>query len=244
MQKPYTVVCHTSNYKVWTEERKNSIGASDQIGEALFLTKTGQKEAFTGNRYSFWGQQLEAPIITGLQKWSGLRTRPSGFLLRSTERPHMSATLDGLAALPITEKGQERFQRYLEMDLGLSPEKQIDYKTMRGLAVLEIKALGANRIPEFTSFAQKYNKTLGFWSTSTKNVKFPVPKQYYDQVQQQLYVTGLDKGWLAVLLAGQTVLLYPIERDEDVIKKRCEECDEIWGKIRAYREQPEGSSGF
>lgn len=237
MTKPYIVVCNASNYKLWSEERKNSIGASDQIGEALFLTKTEQKEAFSGNRYSFWGQQLEAPIIQGLQKWSGLRTRPSGFLLRSTERPYMSATLDGLAALPVTEKGQEKFQRYLEMDLGLSPEKQIDYKSMKGLAVLEIKALGSNRIPEFVDFTQKYNKASRFWSTSHKGVKFPAPKQYYDQVQQQLYVTGLDMGWLAVLLAGQTVLLYPIERNEDVIKKRCEECDSIWEKIRAYREQ-------
>lgn len=44
-----------------------------------------------------------------------------------------------------------------------------------------------------------------------------VPLYYQIQVQHQLYVTGLEKAWVAVLLGGQEFRIFDVERDEEAI---------------------------
>lgn len=65
-------------------------------------------------------------------------------------------------------------------------------------------------------------KTAGKWWNPEEwgeDGSADVPAQYYAQVQHYLMVTGWARADLAVLLAGQEMRIYHLDRDEEFIKK-------------------------
>ncbi len=60
-------------------------------------------------------------------------------------------------------------------------------------------------------------KTAGYWPG--KDWEKEPPLHYQIQVQHQLAVTGLEWGTLAVLVAGQKLLWFDVDRDEEFIEQ-------------------------
>jgi putative phage-type endonuclease len=65
-----------------------------------------------------------------------------------------------------------------------------------------------------------------------------VPDQYMVQVQHQLAVTGMRHADLAVLVAGQELLLYEVERDDRLVSDLLAVLSDFWAKVER-REPPE-----
>lgn len=59
-----------------------------------------------------------------------------------------------------------------------------------------------------------------------------VPAEYLMQVQQELYCTGLDHGWLAVLFPRHRFELIPIERDEAMIAEIIKINARMWEMVQ------------
>lgn len=55
-----------------------------------------------------------------------------------------------------------------------------------------------------------------------------VPFNYLIQVQHQMAVTGYEEADIAVLIAGSEFRYYPVQRDEDIIKRIIEAENEFW----------------
>ena len=59
-----------------------------------------------------------------------------------------------------------------------------------------------------------------------------VPDEYHLQVQHELYVTGFERGWLAVLIGGQDFRVIEIPRDERMIASLIHIETEMWRRIQ------------
>lgn len=106
IQRPYEVVCDTSDREEWLRQRDGGIGASEiasVLGESpfasaieLYATKTGRySRDLSEVEAVYWGNKLEAAIIEAYSDRTGRQTRKAGHLLRSTEHPWAMCTLDG-----------------------------------------------------------------------------------------------------------------------------------------------------
>ena len=55
-----------------------------------------------------------------------------------------------------------------------------------------------------------------------------IPDYYQTQVQWYLHLTGYQKAYLAVLIGGQDYRIFEIARDDDLIQKLDEACEDFW----------------
>lgn len=69
------------------------------------------------------------------------------------------------------------------------------------------------------------------WYESAKQWEERIPIAYQCQGQHQLYVTGADEMFFAVLLNGYKFRWYRMERHERFIKRLCDRLDEFWGRV-------------
>jgi len=65
------------------------------------------------------------------------------------------------------------------------------------------------------------------------------------QVQHYLMLTGLARGWIAVLVGGQELRSFPVERDDALIDAMVTRCREWWSRYIVSGERPpmDGSNG-
>lgn len=236
--KPYRIVCHSADKARWLYERQESIGASDKLTPSLIRDKLGESEPFLGNRKMRMGSILERAAIDGFQTWSGLRTRPSGVMVRSKQYPFMHATLDGLCMTPKKSKG---LQYFLETEMQMGSERVASILADRRLAVLEVK------VPDIFSLHRWGHVRLEHKKVGDDMLSYHVfvrlkdepPKMYMTQVQHQLAVTGFEAAWLVALIGGKTFVAHYIVRNEAMITERIRRCAEMWSHIEKAREQQE-----
>lgn len=105
-QRPFEVVCSSSDRPAWLKARLTGIGASDMpailglsryLSELeLFLLKTGQVAyEEEDSEAAEWGHALEGKILEAFSRRTGRIVTPAGALLRSTVYPWAMSTLDG-----------------------------------------------------------------------------------------------------------------------------------------------------
>lgn len=69
------------------------------------------------------------------------------------------------------------------------------------------------------------------WYEVAKAWETRIPISYQCQGQQQLYVTGADEMFFAVLLNGYKFRWYRMERHEKFIARLCDKLDDFWGRV-------------
>ena len=62
-----------------------------------------------------------------------------------------------------------------------------------------------------------------------------VPAHYHAQVNWQLYVTGLQKGWLAGMICGD-LKVYPVERDPALIAVMVQYANDFWECVQTGKQ--------
>lgn len=105
---PYEILCDTSSRVDWLDARHAGIGASEiaiVLGEApeawgsplsLYAQKIGKYERDLSDVEAiYWGNKLEAEILSAYAERTGRMTQREGRLLRSTAHPWALCTLDG-----------------------------------------------------------------------------------------------------------------------------------------------------
>ena len=104
--------------------------------------------------------------------------------------------------------------------IGCNIDRRIEPSDGRGPGVLEIK----------TTSVFAFNKT---WDVNDDGTVTP-PDRVLLQVAQQQYVSGLDYGYVAVLVGGQRMFISRLlERDQAVENLIVEKETEFWEKVQA-----------
>jgi putative phage-type endonuclease len=80
------------------------------------------------------------------------------------------------------------------------------------------------------------------WYAAAKEWDERIPIAYRVQLQQQLYVTGADFGYFAVLRNGCSARWYRDERHDKFIARLCDRVDAFWDRVqRNDPPEPDGS---
>lgn len=87
-------------------------------------------------------------------------------------------------------------------------------------------------------------KTTAAWNASHWGVEMTreIPPNYLDQINHYLYVTGWDYWWCCVLIGGQKLQVYKIERDEEEIQSLINKEKDFWNNHVMKRIPPEPMS--
>lgn len=73
--------------------------------------------------------------------------------------------------------------------------------------------------------------------------EFKIPPMYFTQLQHYLMITGLQWGWIAVLIDGRKFIVHQFTRDEDVISRLIDKELSFWDKVlKARKLVQEGKS--
>lgn len=70
----------------------------------------------------------------------------------------------------------------------------------------------------------------------------PYPDKYYAQLQWQMYVTGIRKGYFAVLICGHDYFEREVEYNQAFVDKMLEKCKVVWDCI--LNKTPPAELGF
>lgn len=70
----------------------------------------------------------------------------------------------------------------------------------------------------------------------------PYPDKYYAQIQWQMYVTGIRKGYFAVLISGHNYFEREVEYNQAFVDKMLEKCKIVWDCI--LNKTPPAELGF
>lgn len=230
----YRVVCdrHASDEQ-WHAARLHYVGASDTpslLSESNLKKKTPFGPQFQGNDTTKLGHLLEDDIIILANDAKGFVARSSvksrlaeyrissaGVMLASDTYPAMACSPDAWCLTPKTAPRRDRFACYLGEELGWTTDAVEEAMAYDKLCVLELKTVGPN--------SEKY------WGANYSQT-------YWEQVQHQLAVTGLEVGWLLGLLLGPRKLAaFRFKRDQDFIDSRAKLCQTYMEKARDYNDR-------
>lgn len=73
---------------------------------------------------------------------------------------------------------------------------------------------------------------------SFKYWKNGIPDYYYAQIQNYLSVYDLDLGYMSVLIGGQRLEVFTVERDHEFIQKMYEDCTAFWNNYVVPKIEP------
>lgn len=230
MSRNYQILCHTDDPQ-WEDMRYDSIGASECAvlfgahpytdWDTVVREKAQRSSSFKGNRQTWWGQWSEKSNMEAFSAITGLRSRHSGLLLRSTTAPELTATLDGLVAAssvastaypntPVKDPDQ------IEGFLG-----NLDFETygMRPVGALEMKQTNV--------FSCKY------WAQPPErdgNLAI-----YWYQVQQQMFVSGLTWAVLCGRVGVADMVCHLVLADTDFHEELQSRAQDFWQEVEAAR---------
>lgn len=76
-------------------------------------------------------------------------------------------------------------------------------------------------------------KTTGYWASKDwdDGPDPDLPEKYHVQLQHYMAVTGRNHGWLAVLVAGQKLVIEYVQRDQDLIDALIEVETAFWRRV-------------
>ncbi len=224
--RPYKLVTR-SNTPEWLEARERYVTAS----EAVYAS--GAKEPRQWRRRPekpgdkmWWGHFDEEHIVRAVTKLTGLRARPVGWLLASTDVPGAGASLDGVALVP---EVPDTWLAWVATESGLSDRAVRRFRQ----DVATLLDGGDRRI------GLEIKLTGGDWHDWDADSP---PAEYWWQAQHQLLVTG----WPAVLLAAREGAFtlhahYLVLPDADAQRKLRKACKTFakTGK-KPWKQQPAG----
>lgn len=81
-------------------------------------------------------------------------------------------------------------------------------------------------------------KTTGHWAAQMWISPDDMPERYHVQLQHYLAVTGREHGWIAVLIAGQSLLVEHVQRDQELIDALIQVEETFWGRVQAGNPPP------
>ncbi len=223
MKKQYELVCHDDDPS-WLSYRFEHITASEMSAimgrcpwadrEDIIRRKVTRSDGFKATRNMWWGSELERFNMEMFTKISGIRTRSCNAFLRSTKNPLIAATLDGFALNPRKD--------YDTLDIAIKKPWAHDLRAVlrnrSGLGLIEMKNTEA-------WFAKKWYEEP--------------PEHYVIQLQQQLYVTGLDWGILCAKLGAGDMIAYLIDADPLLHEEMEIDANAIWKEISDERKELE-----
>ncbi len=201
--------------KDWLAERKNSIGASDAAAALsaspwksqfqLWSEKVGLAEppSLDDNEAVKWGKRLEKVILQAYAEDSG-RTVSYGADVDPDAFELLCTRNPMIGNRDVTYRHPDRLFMTATPDAFTKREKSND------LGVVEAKA-------------------VGYWLG--KDWEKEPPLHYQIQVQHQLAVTGLEWGSLAVLIAGQKLLWFDVDRDDAFIEQMMAKEAWFWTQV-------------
>ena len=221
MTKSYEFICD-DQHPDWLKFRNNHITASEmsvlfdrcpwKSKKDLLVEKVTGSSNYKDSKNMWWGRRMEKINMQIFSEITGIRTRSANSFLRSTREPLLAATLDGFAKVPESLNSEEfkhiAFKRpwWEKVHAGLS--------FASGLGLIEMK------------------QTESYWE---KNWWPNPPDHYLIQVQQQLFVTGLDWALLVAKVGASDMVAHFIEPDEDMHKEMIEDATLFWKEVKNDR---------
>lgn len=141
------------------------------------------------------------------------------------------------------ERNKENSE-YMYWGVVMEPILRAEFSKRTGFVVKEVNSIFASSEHEFLTanidgyvvmengeYAVLELKTAGLYSENDWENGLPV--EYYLQVQHYLYVTGLRKGYVAVLIGGNTFKHIIVDRDEEVINTIVSLAVQFWNYYMA-----------
>lgn len=225
---PYRVLGSAENREHWLGMRKTMLTASD-VAAVLGFSKYGNAKrvakeklygsSFKGNLATFFGQEMEKPNMRAFQKLTGVRCRPMNVLLQSAITPELGCTLDGLGLMP-NDLDQL-------LDSGLLPQSQENALVNMWELVSHGYPRGYGRLG-IVEMKNKRAKFLSDWSGALP------PEDMWIQAQIQLYVTGLEFGFLVAKIDSCDMRAHFIERDDFFCEDAAQKAAHFIQNMEAY----------
>ncbi len=218
-KRDYTLVCHDDDPK-WLSYRFNHVTASESSAlmgrcpwadrDDLLRQKISCSSDFKGTRNTWWGSEMERFNMEMFTRVSGIRTRPCNAFVRSNETPLLAATIDGFALRP--QRDYDTYPIALKEDWTV--ELRDALRSRSSLGLIEMK------------------NTEAWWR---KNWTPSPPEHYIIQVQQQLYVMGLDWCILCAKVGAADMVAYLIDYDPLLVDEIKEDAEEFWEEVENGR---------
>lgn len=233
MARNYQILCHTDDPQ-WKEIRYDSIGASECAvlfgahpytdWDTVVREKAKRASDFHGNRQTWWGQWCEKSNMQAFSTITGLRSRHSGLLLRSTKAPELTATLDGLVARRVSDavmqeipvKDPDQIRTFLQ-DL----QSEASFSDLPPVGVLEMK--------QTSTFSRKY------WNKPPE--RDGNLAMFWYQVQQQLFVSGLTWGVLCGRVGVADMVCHLVLADTDFHEELQQRAKDFWQEVEILRNE-------
>lgn len=212
----------------WRKHRMKGIGGSDAAAVMgmspyksplqVYYEKTGQIEAedLSENERIKWGNRLEGPVRDAFVEETGKPVIEIPAILYHPDHPHMLANLDGLA--------EHSGIVYLK------DGTTIDLTKLKGVNAAIFEAKSADKIMGM------------FFGDEKDGEDDTVPEYYLIQVMHYMAVTGLDVGYLAVLIGGNDFRWYTIPRNEQMIEAMIALQEEFWFNVETRTPPPADGS--
>lgn len=181
-------------------------------------------KADLADRRTFIGGS-DAPVILGLspfkspvQLWLEKTGQVDAEDISEVERVRWGILLEDIVAKEFSARTGKKVYRVNERQISRKYPwmvAQIDRRIVGG-GILEVKTTGVSQSTK--------------WGDEGTD---QVPPNYLVQVMHQLAVTGQAFAELAVLIGGNQMRMYRVDRDEDLIEALIEAENEFWGLVQS-----------
>jgi hypothetical protein len=179
----------------------------------MFYHKVGMLPiSHEDNELTFWGRQMEMPIITTWQFHDGT---DEGYVRNKTAW-EKAGTLDSTIGVFRTATKKSVYlvnEKYPHLFISL--DASID----KGMARLDTGEILDN-------YAPLEAKNLSFWAYNTYEDN--LPRKHLYQMQQQMLVCDAQYGELVYLVAGNQLKVRPFERNDDICEEILKKSFNFW----------------
>jgi putative phage-type endonuclease len=127
--------------------------------------------------------------------------------------------LEARGGAPVTVKRRHAILRHPDLPWMLANVDREVYGHPSGPGILEVK-------------------TTGHWAAQTWTSPDDMPERYHVQLQHYLAVTGRSHGWIAVLIAGQQLLVEHVQRDDELIDALIDVEQLFWTRVQEGNPPP------
>lgn len=176
-----------------------------QTLDALWRVKTGREQPSEGNQKTHWGHVLEDVVAREFSAVTGMKVSKCNKHFCSADYPFLVGNIDRFVS---KESEFGRWERY---------------------AILECKTAGAFVAKNFSKDGAWYIDEHFVESNASGITKATdIPMSYYLQCQHYMYVTGVHRCYLAVLIGGNDYRIYVINYRQDEVNFVISKAVDFW----------------
>lgn len=201
--------------QAWHTRRRFGLGGSDmgivlgvnhyQTLDALWRIKTGREQPSEGNQKTHWGHVLEDVVAREFSAVTGMKVSKCNKHFCSADYPFLVGNIDRFVS---KESELGRWERY---------------------AILECKTAGAFVAKNFSKDGAWYIDEHFVESNASGITKATdIPMSYYLQCQHYMYVTGVHRCYLAVLIGGNDYRIYVVNYRQDEVNFVISKAVDFW----------------